>query len=295
MSIKSTGKLKKESLVQLKGNWGIAILVSFIAILFTDGIFYLSNINEFKEIIADPFYYKSIADDNVGTTALFKIGLLIKLLIGGCITSGLYKFFLNILRKNNPQVENILSGFKFFGKNFLIQLVIYIFTFLWSIVIYIPATIILLIIVASNRGGFYTLDMPSLASSIAIVLIMIILIIAAYILIYIAVARYEMAFFIANDNPELTCMECIGASKEMMDGNCVKYFLLNLTFIGWEILSILTLGLGYLWLRPYKYAVKADFYMNLKDEDISSGDIMFKDKDSHLEENQLIKEEFKEI
>lgn len=295
MSIKSTGKLKKEALIQLKSNWGIAILVSFIAILFTDGVFYLSNINEFREIIANPFYYKSIADDNLGTTVLFKIGVLIKLLIGGCITCGLYNFFLNLLRKNNPKVENVLSGFKFFGKNFLIQLVIYIFTFLWTIVIYIPASIILLIIAVSNRGNFYTLDMISLGSSIAIILMMISLIIAAYILIYIAVARYEMAFFIANDNPELACMECIKASKEMMDGNCVRYFLLNLTFIGWEILSILTLGLGYLWLRPYKYAVKANFYMNLKDEDISSGDIAPKYKNSCLDDNSSIKDEFKEI
>ncbi|MEL5940881.1 DUF975 family protein, partial [Tetragenococcus halophilus] len=37
-------------------------------------------------------------------------------------------------------------------------------------------------------------------------------------------------------------------------------------FIGWHILSFLTLGIGYLWLMPYIYATKAAFYDSLPKE-----------------------------
>ena len=48
-----------------------------------------------------------------------------------------------------------------------------------------------------------------------------------------------------------------------MDGYKAQLFILNLSFIGWHILSIFTLGIGYLWLTPYISATKAAFYNNL--------------------------------
>lgn len=48
-----------------------------------------------------------------------------------------------------------------------------------------------------------------------------------------------------------------------MNGYKRKLFLLDLSFIGWHILAILSLGIGYLWLIPYIYTTKAVFYENL--------------------------------
>jgi len=59
-------------------------------------------------------------------------------------------------------------------------------------------------------------------------------------------------------------MDCINYSKEMMRGHKYRLLLLNLSFIGWHILSILTLGIGYIWLRPYIFATRAGFYNDLK-------------------------------
>ena len=52
-------------------------------------------------------------------------------------------------------------------------------------------------------------------------------------------------------------------SKQMMDGNKWRLFCLRLSFIGWDILCGFTLGIGYLWLNPYKQAAEAAFYREI--------------------------------
>ena len=78
-----------------------------------------------------------------------------------------------------------------------------------------------------------------------------------------AAYSYAMTPYILAENPNLTASEAIRRSKEMMDGNRMDLFILELTFIGWELLCILTLGIGNLWLGPYKAAARAAFYKEL--------------------------------
>jgi uncharacterized membrane protein len=79
---------------------------------------------------------------------------------------------------------------------------------------------------------------------------------------------YSMSFYIKNDHPEYTWKECLKESKAMMKGNKWKLFCLDFSFIGWILLSFLTLGLGMLWVSPYMTAAKASFYNELKGEEI---------------------------
>lgn len=91
----------------------------------------------------------------------------------------------------------------------------------------------------------------------------------------IAYYRYAMAFFILNDNPELSAMDALKASKEMMVGYKWKLFCLQFSFIGWAILCIFTLGIGYLWLIPYMYTSTANFYENLKTSSMGNANVTF--------------------
>lgn len=79
----------------------------------------------------------------------------------------------------------------------------------------------------------------------------------------IAAYKYSMASFIMSENPDITPNQAITASKELMDGNKMDLFLLELSFIGWGLLNILTLGIGSLWLNPYMNAAHAAFYRNI--------------------------------
>ena len=74
---------------------------------------------------------------------------------------------------------------------------------------------------------------------------------------------YAMTPFIMAENPEMPASEAITASKEMMDGHKGELFTLDLTFIGWDLLCLLTLNIGHLWLNPYKNAAYAVFYKDL--------------------------------
>jgi uncharacterized membrane protein len=55
-------------------------------------------------------------------------------------------------------------------------------------------------------------------------------------------------------------MEALNESKRLMYGNKWKLFCLTLSFIGWAILSVISFGIGFLWLYPYTRASLAVFY-----------------------------------
>ena len=74
---------------------------------------------------------------------------------------------------------------------------------------------------------------------------------------------YSMAFYIKHDNPTYTWKQCIDESRKIMNGNKMRLFLLDLSFIGWIIVGILCLGIGTLWVSPYMSAAHANFYQEI--------------------------------
>ena len=77
---------------------------------------------------------------------------------------------------------------------------------------------------------------------------------------------YSLTPYILRDFPELSPNQAINLSKKMMKGHKFDYFWLILSFIGWGLLCILTLGIGTLWLTPYTYTSFAAFYEDVKNE-----------------------------
>ena len=75
---------------------------------------------------------------------------------------------------------------------------------------------------------------------------------------------YAMTPYILKDNPEMKNNAAIEESMRMMDGHKLELFLLDLSFIGWAILSILTCCIGFLWLVPYMNMARVNFYEDLK-------------------------------
>ena len=71
---------------------------------------------------------------------------------------------------------------------------------------------------------------------------------------------YAMTDYILAEDPELTVDEAISQSKSIMMGNKWRFFCLQFSFIGWDILATLAFGIGHLWLTPYKQAAYAAFY-----------------------------------
>lgn len=77
---------------------------------------------------------------------------------------------------------------------------------------------------------------------------------------------YAMTPFILAENPNLSASRAIQLSEDMMDGHKGDLFILDLSFIGWNLLAAMTMNLGNIVLNPYKNAAYAAFYRQLQAE-----------------------------
>lgn len=82
-----------------------------------------------------------------------------------------------------------------------------------------------------------------------------------------AIAYSLVPFILADEKyNNLGYMEILKKSEEMMMGHKMDYFVLGLSFIGWHILAIFTLGLLEIWIMPYETTAKYKFLNDLKAE-----------------------------
>lgn len=82
--------------------------------------------------------------------------------------------------------------------------------------------------------------------------------------------EYRMIPYLLAENPEIDRAEAFARSKEMMSGNKWRAFVLDLSFIGWGILSALTFGLlGLFYVNPYMFQTEAELFYTLKGNTIS--------------------------
>ncbi len=79
--------------------------------------------------------------------------------------------------------------------------------------------------------------------------------------------EYQMIPYILAENPGISKAEAFALSKKMMQGNKWKSFVLDLSFLGWELLDIITLGiLGVFYLSPYEAQTEAALYEAVKNQ-----------------------------
>ncbi|NOU48120.1 MAG: DUF975 family protein [Bacteroidales bacterium] len=89
----------------------------------------------------------------------------------------------------------------------------------------------------------------------------------------IAAFSYSMTFFIMAEDTSISPMQALDKSKAMMNGYKAKLFRLYLRFLGWALLCVLTLGIGYFWLIPWIQVTFAKFYDDIKDNQMSAESI----------------------
>lgn len=205
--MKTNQEYKNIALAALKGNWAPAVVCAIVYMVVT-GIY-----SSFSVLNAD------------GTSAtlsvlslLFMFGVMYPLQVG------YYCAHRDLIVKGDAElVQNTFKiTFSNWGRNALGMLLMFVFTFLWTLLFIIPG------------------------------------IIKAF--------AYAMTPYILVDRPELSANQAIDLSKEMMKGHKFDLFWLSLSFIGWILLSILTLGIGLFWLMPYITTSMGAFYEDVKSE-----------------------------
>lgn len=76
---------------------------------------------------------------------------------------------------------------------------------------------------------------------------------------------YFLVPYIVAENPDIAARDAINLSRKMMDGHKFECFVMDLSFIGWEILGIITFGMTkVLYSNPYKVAFFSEYYAKLR-------------------------------
>ena len=202
------------------------------------------------------------------TVAAFLVVQLLITVYQWIMSFGYTSYALRMARNEQPGFQNLLDGFRTIGRAFLVYLLIYIFTTLWSLLFLVPAFIVMLV---SALGG------PML------MFLALLLVIAAAILSVIVTYRYRLAVYFLLDNPEMGALAAITESKRAMVGWKGELFIQDLSFLGWwlllslasllafslgsifglgvgGLLSFLTVKIASLWFSPYIWGTEANFY-----------------------------------
>lgn len=236
----------------LSRRWATAVGTGLVASLF--GITYFNNRNIFEFIfnkgeegnlirISYGSFSEAIQSPFSGLIILALVWTIICIIVGGAITLGYARFNMNMVAKDRKTVyySDLFSQFSRIGTGFLMQLLRWLFVFLWSLLLVIPG------------------------------------IIASY--------SYSMTAYIMLDHPEYSAYKAIMESKKMMRGNKGRLFCLHFSFIGWYFLSVLTWGIGLLWLNPYVEAATAAFYREISQSNSENYQNEYNEKDYFHDHN----------
>ncbi|MGM9552083.1 MAG: DUF975 family protein [Clostridia bacterium] len=184
--------LKKTALEQIKGKIGLLFLIGLIQVGF-------SIVLSFIPVVGNIVY------SFVFAPAFFLSEAII---------------YLKLVNGEAFSVSDVFAGFYDLWSAIKVSFFITLFTFLWSLLFFIPGII---------KG-----------------------------------ISYSMSMYILAENKGMGALEAISRSKKMMHGHKMDFFVLRLSFLGWIILGIFTLGILYIWLVPYMNAAYLNFYNSIK-------------------------------
>lgn len=83
--------------------------------------------------------------------------------------------------------------------------------------------------------------------------------------------QYMMIDYMLAENPNMNHKRAFEITKATMTGDKWKAFVLGLSFIGWQLLCVVTFGIGFLFLSPYINATLSHYYLDLKEKAINNG------------------------
>ena len=88
---------------------------------------------------------------------------------------------------------------------------------------------------------------------------------------------YSMMFYILAEHPGIGVTKAMRMSKVMTRGSKGDLFIMDLSFIPWFILGLLSCGIAFLWIKPYYRMAKTNAYHALKSMSIQKGNLKEED------------------
>lgn len=215
-------QLKAEAKTITKNAAVSAYVFTFIYLVIS---FVLSLVSELAtgDIAAELSYYADmdIAFPTLGLSPVLVTFLSILIsLVSVVLSAGYLIYNMGVRKGRTMPYATLFDGFTFVGKIIVLEILIFAYVFLWSLLFFIPG------------------------------------IIAGY--------RYRFALYNLCENPQLTASEALRVSKAQTRGYKWELFVLDLSFLGWNFLCALTMGILSIWIMPYIQQTDVGYFEAIK-------------------------------
>ena len=177
------------------------------------------------------------------------LAMFIILLLSNVLTGGLVYIHLNLTHGKAAVLTDVLRYFSRSPERFVLSDLL--FTGI-SLLPMLPAIAITIIAVLRNTTILYTI------TAIAWIITLIPM--------FSITLRYALTNYLLVEEPEAGITDVFCKSRRLMEGHKMELFFLSLSFIGMYLLSILSVGIGFLWVIPYRNQTLAEFYRNIRKE-----------------------------
>lgn len=230
---------RTEARRKLLGKWGkgACIMLAFVLISFF--------INFIESFLPDSMKW---------------IGQIIDIIIDIPMAFGLTFAFLKLFKDEEVKAFDFLKlGFSNFGRSWGVAFQ----TFLKMVLPAISVIFSYILVLFSISMGIMVVPYASSSvSCISIVILVIgsILLISSIIWAVTKSYYYQLAYLISIENEDMIPADAVSESEKLMSGKRASLFCLQLSFIGWAILTAITFGIGLLWLVPYVQFATIAFY-----------------------------------
>lgn len=231
---------RTEARRKLSGKWGkaVCIVLAYAALTFVIGFI-----------------------EGLFPESMEEIFGLVNTIINVPLSFGLVFAFLKLFNGEDVKAFDFATlGFSNFGKSWGVAFQIFLKMILPEIAVIVAFVIIMVGGVSMGLMAFSTQSSGASAFSMFMLVIGVILLVASIVWLITKSYYYQLAILVAIDNPDMSGADAVEESQRLMTGKRASLFCLELSFIGWAILSVATMGIGFLWLIPYAHLAKIAFY-----------------------------------
>lgn len=261
--------LKEEGKAALVGNWKTAILIMLVAAV-VSGILSLissSAMGGTSQYMSMDYYSTSMPQVSGGMVGLSLIVSLVSAIFTAAYTMASSKWYLDLVqRKDNVSLGDFFGNFNLAGKGILAYLWMTLWLVIWEFVAVIPGIILMIFAGISTGGQTETSPLTTILFVLGILLIiagMVIMVWKSY--------SYGQIFNVIADNPEIGVREGMRISIDITRGYILDLFILDLSFILWILLIMVTFGLAAFYVGPYMAASQAMAYFFVRDQALDKG------------------------
>lgn len=232
MANRSSGELKRLAREFLTGNYTMLIVAMLITSLL-------------PALILAPFLAGVSARLDAVMITFVTASVIIKIL-GQLLETGLIRMHLKRAQNQPYSYQDLFWTFRSQPDRFILAAALF-------------YAVLLVPVIAGAAGVFVLLRAESAAGY---VLLAPVIVAAAAAELYF-VCMFGLIFPLYIDYPEMTVMDGFRTSRKLMKGNKFRFFYLQLSFAGWQVLGFLSVGIGNLWIGPYIRQTMANFYLDL--------------------------------